>query len=424
MSLIKVGLLKRWFWDWDTKNKVDEMTNIFNKKLKLVINKIFLFFILSLLVNQNLTYAQDEIPREYNSDEFISLSRELSMDAALEIINQLSMKYENKMIIDPEEHKNKIGVVVDNMHWKRALEYILRSNLLKYVAHPRHYEITTLTDQKGTSVPEEKITFMTREIEIKAIFFEADQQALSEAGIDWSTLNNGKVKLKIFSNSAANVSDESYSISARYVVKDWDVLALIKAFQSSNKGQVIATPQVRIMEGEEGKIKVGKNFFLTTKDFAGNTRYSEYESGTILTVLPQIITQGKLSFIHLQIHAEKSDVIPGTGTVTKKITEGRTQVILLNGEETAIAGLFSNEVVSSRKGIPLLKDLPWWFFGLRYLFGYNYQQMIKKELIILIKAEIVPNLLNRLKNKVVEKNLLQERKREFERRASEFKFNK
>ena len=366
-------------------------------------------------------HAQENIPRDYSPEEFISLSRDVTMDVALEIINQLSTKYEDKMILDPKERKGKIGVVVDNMHWKRALEYILRSNLLKYNERPRHYEIVELSEQKSAKEPEEKINFATREIEIKAIFFEADQQALAEVGIDWSTIRNGTVRLRIASNSAQNVGDNIFSVLGGWSNGTYEITSIIKAFQSTNKGQVIATPQIRIMEGEEGKIKVGKNFFLTTRDFAGNTRYEQYESGTILTVLPRIITQGKLSFIHLEIQAEKSDVLPGAVNVIKKITEGRTQVLLLNGEETAMAGLISNEQTFVRKGVPLLKDLPWWFFGLRYLFGFNSQQIMKKELIILIKAEIVPNLLNRMKSKILEKNYLEERKREFDQKMNSFK---
>lgn len=365
--------------------------------------------------------AQETVPRNYNPEEFISLSRDITMDAALEIINMLSTKYEDKMILDPKEHKGKIGVVVDNMHWKRALEYILRSNQLKYNERPRHYEIAELNEQKSTQVLEDKINFGTREIEIKAIFFEADQQALAEVGIDWSTVKNGKVRLEMASNSAKSVGDNIFSILGGFANDTYEITTIIKAFQSSNKGQVIATPQIRIMEGEEGKIKVGKNFFLTTRDFAGNTRYEQYESGTILTVMPKIITQGKFSFIHLEIQAEKSDVLPGAVNVIKKITEGRTQVLLLNGEETAMAGLISNEQTHVRKGVPLLKDLPWWFFGLRYLFGFNSQQITKKELIILIKAEIVPNLVNRLKSKILERNYLDERKREFDQKMKNFK---
>lgn len=383
-----------------------------------------IFFIVGFSSFNHLLQAQERIPRDYKPEEFISLSKDLPLNVALGIINQLSVKYENKMIIDPLENKGPIGVVVDNMHWKRALQYILRSNLLKYIEHPRHYEIAKMVNQKESKSLEDQITYKTREIEIKAIFFEADQQTMAEIGIDWSTLNNGTVKLKLASNAATGVSDDIFSFAGGYSKNTWNVTALIKAFQSTNKGQVIATPQIRIMEGEEGKIKVGKNFFLTTRDFAGNTRYSEYESGVILKVIPNIIKQGKLSFIHLDLIAEKSDVTPTGNTVIKKITEGRTQVLLLNGEETAMAGLFSNELVSIRKGVPFLKDLPWWFFGLRYLFGYNSQQETKKELIILIQADIVPNLINRLKSKILQKNYLKERKQDFEQTLKKFKKRK
>jgi len=409
-------LLKPLFWDWDIKTKVGRTMNVFKKfSFRFAEQLMCIFFIVTFLFKLNLLYAQERYPREFNPEEFISLNKDIPIDVALGIINQLSVKYENKMIIDPTENKGTIGVVVDNMHWKRALEYILRSNLLKFVEHPRHYEIVKMVDAKESKTLEEMVSYKTREIEIKAVFFEADQQAMAEVGVDWSTLKNGKVKLQILSKGANPVSNDLFSVAGGYANDTWDVTTLIKAFQSSNKGQIIATPQIRIIDGEEGKIKVGKNFFLTTRDFAGNTRYTQYESGVILTVIPKVISQGKLSFIHLEITAEKSDVVPGGGTVIKKITEGKTQVLLLNGEETAMAGLFSNQLMNSREGVPVLKDLPWWFFGLRYLFGHNSQQVVKKELIILIKAEIVPNLLSRLKSKILERDYLKERKREFEK---------
>ncbi|MDZ7340745.1 MAG: hypothetical protein ONB27_05265, partial [candidate division KSB1 bacterium] len=200
---------------------------------------------------------EDETPRDYDPEEFISLSKDLTIDAALEIINQLSTKYEGRMILDPKDRKNKIGVDVDHMHWKRALEYILKSNLLKYIAHPRHYEITEMVEPKEKAVAEGQLSFGSREVEIKAIFFEADQQTLAEMGIDWSTLRNGTVQVRADLTGSSNMADQIFAITGGYQNQTWRVFALIKAFQSLNKGQVIATPQVRILEGEEGKIKVG-----------------------------------------------------------------------------------------------------------------------------------------------------------------------
>lgn len=364
-------------------------------------------------------FSQEEIPREFEPEEFISMNRDIKMSTALEIINQFTTKYEKKLIIDSKEHKKPIGVVVDNMHWKRALEYILRSNMLKYIEHPRHYEIIETSQKQETPADKAQLSIKTQEIEIKALFFEADLDAMTEMGIDWSTLANGKVKLNVASQGATAVSENFFSVGGYYGNGVWDVFTLLSAMESRSKGRVIATPQVRILEGEEGKIKVGKNFFLTTRDFAGNTRFTEYESGVILTVIPKIIKQGKLSMIHLMIHAEKSDVIPSVVNAIKKITEGKTQVLLLDSEETAIAGLISNETTSLRKGVPILKDLPWWFFGVRYLFGYNSVHTVQKELVIIIKAEIVPSILTRVKAKINMQNYLKERREILEKRIKE-----
>jgi type IV pilus assembly protein PilQ len=64
-----------------------------------------------------------------------------------------------------------------------------------------------------------------------------------------------------------------------------------------------------------------------------------------------------------------------------------------------------------RTGVPFLKDLPWWFFGLRYIFGSDERRTLRRELAILMKAEIVPSLRERAAQKVRESALeLQRRK--------------
>jgi type IV pilus assembly protein PilQ len=71
---------------------------------------------------------------------------------------------------------------------------------------------------------------------------------------------------------------------------------------------------------------------------------------------------------------------------------------MLNGEETVIGGLFVNEEANVRNGIPFLKDLPWWVFGIRYLTGSDETIIRKKELVILLKTELVPTLQERFEN--------------------------
>lgn len=371
------------------------------------------------------TLAQETFPaRLIRSDERVTLDRSLPLKTALDILSQYSMKFEGKTIIDTEESSKPISVMVNNMYWKRALEYILRSNLMKYNEKQRYYEVVPLLESATGAgqkpEPEDLIDTSTREIEIHAVFFEADYATLAEAGIDWSLLKDGRVRVN--SKFANEVTKDLFNVELRNRVQTWDVFALLRTFESLDKGEVIANPQIKVLDGEEGKIKVGTNFFLTTRDFAGNTRFTEYESGIILTVTPQVIGRPDSLFIHLDIDAERSSVNPDPVAVTKAITESNTQVLLLNGEETIIAGLFSNQVSSTRRGIPILKDLPPWFFGLRYLFGYNSKQVTKRELIIILQASVLPTVAERIAARAANKRVNIEKKRqEFRRKVRQLK---
>ena len=379
-----------------------------------------ILLIIMLAVTSFGIHAQESIPRQYGADEFVSLDSSVPMRTALDILSKFSSKFDNKILIDPQNHTRSIAsinVMVNNMYWKRALEYILRSNLLKYEEREKYYEIVPLGASRGEQT--EQITPHTKEIEIHAIFFEADYQSLLESGIDWSALEGGRIRFE--GNFGSEVSQDLFN--AGYVDRfgNWDVFALLRVFESLNKGEIIANPQIRVLDGQQGKIKVGTDFFLTVRDFAGNTRFTQFESGIILNVIPTIIERNDTTFIHFDIITERSTVFPDPVSVTKATTESRTRVLLLDGEETAIAGLFSNEERITRKGIPILKDLPPWFFGLRYLFGYTKKEVIKKELIILLRAKIVPTIAERMAKRNIQQDFLQQKRREFDRRLRQLK---
>lgn len=329
-------------------------------------------------------------PQPYSPDEMISLNPSVPMNTALEILGGFSRRYENRIIIDGKTHTKPIGVSVENMHWKRALEYILRSNMMQYQQRDQYYEVIDMLPSADPVPTTSDISIATREIEINAIFFQADYEALHEFGINWSTFKNGTVQIQTF--SADQLVKDVLRVSAGGTIRGQvNVNALLRAFESRSLGEIIARPKIRVMDGEQGKIKVGKNFFLTLQDFAGNTRFTEYESGVILTVTPTVMGRRDSTFIYLTLVAERSDVQPDAVGVTKNVTEGQTHVLLLDGEETVMAGLLSHETTKVRVGIPLLKDIP----VLGYLFGYSSKRVRKKELVILLEAKIVPSLLGR-----------------------------
>ena len=124
----------------------------------------------------------------------------------------------------------------------------------------------------------------------------------------------------------------------------------------------------------------------------------------------------------LNLLVERSSFIQGDLTTEIKKTNATTQVIMLNGEEVVLGGLYINDETTDRTGVPFLKDLPWWFFGLRYIFGSDSKVLKKQELIILLKAEILPTLEERLSGKT-SKTLIRDEVKSHEEQIKYYKLN-
>jgi len=127
-----------------------------------------------------------------------------------------------------------------------------------------------------------------------------------------------------------------------------------------------------------------------------------------------VIVQDSIPFIYIELQAEKSSAAAAAVMVQINRTKAETKLVMLDGEEAVIGGLFVNDEEIVREGIPFLKDLPWWVLGLRYIFGYDKVEVSRKELIILLKAEIVPSLRERAMVKAKKENLLQKKRKEME----------
>jgi type IV pilus assembly protein PilQ len=188
-------------------------------------------------------------------------------------------------------------------------------------------------------------------------------------------------------------------------------------FSNYDLGEILSSPSINVRSGEEGRIQVGQDFSIKERDFAGNLIDKFYSAGTIIKVRPQVITEQGVNFVHMVVDVERSSVNPGTVSTIINKSKANTNVLLLDGEETIIGGLYNTETSTIRTGIPFLKDLPWYVFGLRYLFGYDKDEMKKKELIILVKCELVPTLQERITQKVKADGIYERWQEEKEREA-------
>jgi type IV pilus assembly protein PilQ len=327
------------------------------------------------------------------------------------VISEVSKRSVGKIVIDTERRTTPINVDIHGFHWRDALAVICRSNGLQFADFENYIQVFGSEAQAGaqpaagaapvTEIQKETATFRSREIKISAIFFLANLSRLEEVGINWTFMKSaGTYTLGSEFNGGDQLKNEIFKVDLTPKMKFANINIVAKLFSNYNLGEILSGPQLIVRSGEEGRIQVGQDFSIRERDFAGNLIDKFYSAGTIVKVTPQVIVEQGVSFVHLNVEAERSSVTPGEVSTIVNKAKANTNVLLLDGEETIIGGLYDNETTTIRTGVPFLKDLPWYVFGLRYLFGYDREQVEKKELVILLKAELVPTLQERIAQKV------------------------
>ena len=383
---------------------------------------LFIYLLLLFAIGNVLAQGPRPIRRATaTSEEIVSLSSSTSFDQAVLIFNELSRTFLDKAIIDPEERTGPIGISINQMHWLTALETILKENGLWYEERSKFIIITEEKVATKAGVPVKSAgerlaeeLFNTREVTITAVFFEADKSKLQQAGIDWSFIRDNQDVFIRGQSTAGSEAGGLLELEIDPKLDFADISAIFKALEDEQMGQVITSPQVTVRSGSEGSVQVGSDISITLQDFAGNAVTQFVKTGSIIKVKPEIVNHEGSDFISLDLEIERSSTVTGADGLEIKKSEAKTGVILLDGEETVIGGLSTSQESQERRGIPFLKDLPWWFFGLRYAFGFESNSLVETELVILLKAELLPPIKNRLEAKakgLKQKRLLQEQRK-------------
>lgn len=343
--------------------------------------------------------------REYTSpEELVSIAPSTPLDRALVALSEVSQQFIGKVIIDPENRTMPINTDIQAMQWRDALELICHKNGLWYTEYEKYLQLTGRATEGGSvaggDATSNRPTFNSRELKISAVFFEVNLTKLDEVGINWSFMKNtSNYDIDMNFGGGDKVTSPIFDVGLTPKVSFANMDFLANVFSSYDLGEVLSGPQVTVRSGEEGNIQVGQDFSIKERDFAGNLIDRFYHAGTIIRVTPVVINEQGVDFVHMDVMVERSSVQPSTVSTIVNKTAAQTELLLLDGEETIIGGLYSNEKSNIRQGIPFLKDLPPWFFGLRYLFGYEKEQITKKELVILLKVDIVPTLQERITQK-------------------------
>lgn len=388
-----------------------------NKYLQIIV-------ILCILCSGGIAFALEQTPiRE--TQELVSMSESTHINDAVLILETFSLKFQQRKMINLSGYNSTIGIPINNLNWKTALELIaMKNNLVvaeqagfislndPYAAKTSSGDASTETtgssgvasgEPTGESSEPPLFDINENQVRIKSIVMLADKAYLKSLGIDWSTLLNGKVVVDVGFLGAQNVSGDALSAAITRTTtlggQPIEINTLIRTIESNQKGTVIAQPNIVVSSGKRGYIQVGQDISVKTVDDAGNTTDKFFATGVILDVIPTVINTDEGPLVHLITSIERSSASPGAISTVINKNQSSTEIILYDGEETAIGGLYDTDEIRVRSGIPFLKDLPWWVLGIRYLTGYDKYERKERELIIILQVEVIESALDRMRKK-------------------------
>jgi len=404
---------------------------------------IITYFVLSLFIVLQVT-AQEYWERRFktyqNPDELVTMSETLPFDQAIELLSKVSESVSGRRIVSTVQRHDPIGIEILNMPYDKALLMVVNFAGLEFEMKEDVIIVHSKGESEADKNPETYAPSTQREVKISAVFCEIDVVEARKIGFDWRFLLSGSqtnVAGNLRTETEANTQSGNQQsqnqalqpefklgVNSNFQAGDFfgQATAIFKFFDETGIGNVISNPSITVRDRTEGKIQVGVDFSVKTRDFAGNTTEQFFPTGTIIIVTPYIHKENGIEYALLDIGVERSSFQTSELQTQIRKTTASTQVLMLNGEETAIGGLFLNDEAITRVGIPFLKDLPWWVFGIRYLTGYDQTIETKKELVILLKMELIPTLQERLENPNWE-NVLQRSLQNGDNQIKYYQFN-
>jgi len=373
------------------------------------------FFVLQVFPQQ---YWERQFKTTQNPDELVTMSETLPFDQAIELLSKVSESVSGRRIVSTASRQEPIGIEITNMPYDKALLMIVNFAGLLYEMKEDVIIVRNKATDEVEKTPDTYAPITQREVRISAVFCEIDVLESRKVGFDWRVLLSGeqtnvagvlRTETEIDPESQGSGGSQQQQglqpefklgVTSDFRIGDFfgQATAVFKFFEENGLGEIISNPSIVVRDRNEGKIQIGSDFSVRTRDFAGNTTEKFFPTGTIIIVTPYIHKEGGVDYVLLNVAVERSSFSTSETTTEIKKTTASTQVMMLNGEETAIGGLFLNEEAIVRNGIPFLKDLPWWVFGIRYLTGYDQTIVRKKELVILLKTELIPTLQERFEN--------------------------
>jgi general secretion pathway protein D len=178
-----------------------------------------------------------------------------------------------------------------------------------------------------------------------------------------------------------------------------EINAILTTLETISKIQVLNSPSVLVLDGNEATISVGTEIPIATSTYTNpwannqdpnynitNTQIQYRSTGVNLSVSPRISASG---IVTLEIAVEVSS--PGDsagglgGSPPINASTVNSTLVVEDGKSVLIAGLIKEEDTNSRSAVPLIGHIP--IFG--WLFGSTTVSKTRTELIVILSPRVI-----------------------------------
>jgi general secretion pathway protein D len=247
-----------------------------------------------------------------------------------------------------------------------------------------------------------KLDIVRRQVLVEVLLAEVALTDELQFGIDWfiRARNNtsgvlGPIGLPPTSTAITAVPAGFPSGLQLVQLSGGEVRAVLNALGTDKKAQVLASPQVMVLDNEKAEIKVGTKISVQTQSQSGvstatglTSTFQYLETGVLLSVTPRINSGGMVT---LEVNQEVSEAVAGSGgtavnpnpDVTTR--NAKTSVAVASGDSIVLGGLIQANNSRSTGGLPLLSKIP----VLGALFGSQHITRNRSELVLVITPRII-----------------------------------
>jgi general secretion pathway protein D len=267
------------------------------------------------------------------------------------------------------------------------------TNSLLILATPADYEVIESAIRKLDVIP--------RQVLVEVMLAEVLLSDNADFGIDWfiDLKNNTSGTLNLGGLPATNagtsvVTPTLGGLNLVQLTGAGNIRAVLNALGRDGKAQVLATPQIMVLDNQKAQIKVGNRISVQTQSQTGTTTttgtvnsFSYLETGILLAVTPRINSGG---LVTLEVNQEVSvpgDLPANSANPNPPVNSrsAQTTVVVASGETVVLGGLISEDNGRSTRGVPLLSKIP----ILGAVFGTQSFRRSRTELVLVITPKII-----------------------------------